>query len=699
MSDEYESVAELSVQPPTRATVNFFSTDPDRYVVSQLSVLGSEDLAHDVAARITEQSGEEITIAALRRLVAIEQVPESDIVTVTTTADDPQKAVAISQAYVELYIDGLATTDEDEVQKGELEQQIQALENELEAVNQRLVEAMRPYLPVGNDATPDPIPLPENVDPSGVSQRTLLEADLAQKKAALNDLDQQSRLRVNTEIISNASVPLEALPPGGNFLLAGGLAAGAIFGVVLAMMWARFSAKVLDELSAAEIIGAPVASELPHYRSLARNPLAAFQALPRSAVPTVDQLCVRAEALARIGEPLTVVVAGTMRSAGSTTLALAMAERFAAGGASVVVVDADVRDPRITALFNATADGGVPAVIANEGAFIDQRGRPAFTRTMDPAVSVLGLGPNRGSAALRRDTVPVVLEAARHKAEIVVVDGGPVLDLASTLQFAVLVDAVVLAVPLARQKADDLSNMARQLESVRAKLLPVLTSPSRRTAKGAVVGSDGAISVPGFGATAPAGMTSQPPAGAGAHQRVGGDPHGVPTYADYADAGMTQRQPAGAGPPHPPGGGQGGAHSAAGPLAPGAPPAQPPPGYDAQAGQPPPGYEAQVGQPPPGYEAQVGQPPPGYEAQVGQPPPGYDAQVGQPPPGYDAQVGQPPPGYSAQVGQPPPGYDAQAPPRHPGAHGAEPAVHVPNGGPGVLPPSAGALPPNGGPPG
>ena len=110
-----------------------------------------------------------------------------------------------------------------------------------------------------------------------------------------------------------------------------------------------------------------------------------------------------------------------------------------------------------------------------------------------------------------------------------VADGGPVLDLASTLQFAALVDAVVLAVPLARQKADDLTDMARQLESVQAKLLPVVTSPSRRSAKGEVVGSDGVIAMPGLsGTSSTVNVAGRQPAGA--HQRPGGP--GGPTYAD-----------------------------------------------------------------------------------------------------------------------------------------------------------------------
>jgi Mrp family chromosome partitioning ATPase/capsular polysaccharide biosynthesis protein len=506
-SNTFESKAVLNIQAPTRTSLNVFSSDPDRYVQSQLSVLESESLAADVAADVSARTTQPLTAADLRTIVEIEHLPETDVVEITTTTDDPKKAQFISQAYADLYVAGLATTETDQEQRQSLDKAISDLTNRLAGIDERIRLAMVDYLPRKGDATPDPIPPTDIIDPDAASQRVRIQAELIDLTAKRNDLDLQSRLKVNTEVIDNAPLPLEAKPVRGNFLLAGGLLAGAIFGVIVALLWARFSTKVLDEVSAGEILGAPVVSELPHYRSLSRNPLAAFQALPRGAVPTVDQLCVRAEALARIGEPLVVLVTGTMRSAGSTTLTLAMAERFAAGGASVVVIDGDVRDPRITALFNATADGGVPSVIANDGAITDHRGRSAFTRTMDPAVSVLGLGPNRGSAALRRDTVPAVLGAARRKAEIVVVDGGPVLDLASTLHFASVADAVVLAVPLARQKADALLDLARQLEPVSAKLLPVVTSPSRRSARGEVVGTDGTIVMPGPGSPPPYGSS------------------------------------------------------------------------------------------------------------------------------------------------------------------------------------------------
>ncbi len=494
VSDEYRSVAELFIQQPTQGTNGFQTVDPNRYVIGQLSVLESAVLVNDVA----NLNG--ISVADVRQAVTIEQQPDTDVVQIDAVYTNPDTARGIAQGYVDTYMDTLETdsTDQDELDR--LDQEIAILQNRLSVLNNRIQEAMSPYLNnLRRDPAP-PIPPAEVVDPAAVTEKALAEAELRDLLASKNKLKSDSRLRVNTKVIQNATLPNQPIPAGGQFLLAGGLFAGAMAGVVAALAWARFSTKVLDEDTASEILGAPVVSEFPHYRSLARQPLAAFQALPRSAVPVIDQLCVLAEAKARIDVPLAVVVVGTQRSAGSTTLALAMAERFASGGSSVVLVDADVRDPRITAIFNATGDGGVPSVVANDGALIDQRGRSVFTRTMDPEVSVLGLGANRGAASLRRDTVASVLEAARRKAQIVVIDGGPALDLASTLQLTALVDAVVLTLPLSRQKSDALADLSRQLGEVRDKLLPVVTSPARRAARGASVGTDGAIAMPGLAA-------------------------------------------------------------------------------------------------------------------------------------------------------------------------------------------------------
>ena len=97
-------------------------------------------------------------------------------------------------------------------------------------------------------------------------------------------------------------------------------------------------------------------------------------------------------------------------------------------------------------------------------------------------MKILGLGPKAGRQALRRSDVAWVLAGASQNANVIVVDGGALLDAASTVQLTREVDAVVLAIPMDHQEADELRVINEQLEGVRAgkRLLPVITHPGRR---------------------------------------------------------------------------------------------------------------------------------------------------------------------------------------------------------------------------
>ena len=483
---DYQSEAQVLVQPPTRRDAVFEETiNPDRYVLGQMAILRSQATAQSVAAAING-----FELANVTDSITIEQVPESNIVTVTGVAENQESAQILVKTYVETYRDSLADENADEQER--LEGEEVALQTELDSINTELKAAIRT---AGRGNT---IAAPEQADPGLSSQRDLVQGELARNQQAQDEL-QNASPRINTRIIQSASSPVRVTSPTG-IVLPAAVAAGLILGTVFALLMARFSNKVQDDRAAELILGVPVVGEFDHYRSLAREHLAAFQRLPDDAVPLVEQLCVRAEAKAQLNVPLTVAVVGTQRGAGATTLALAMAERFAGLGSSVVLVDADVRDPRVTELFHAGVDGGIPSVLANDGALVDQRGRSVFTRTMDPEVRVLGLGPNRAVASLRRDTVSSVLRAACHQGAVVVVDGGPVFDLASTVQLTQLVDAVVVAVPLQRQKADELTDLSRQLAPVEDKLLPVLTYPALRAAKEKSVRFEGESQEPFVGA-------------------------------------------------------------------------------------------------------------------------------------------------------------------------------------------------------
>ncbi|MGH1503951.1 MAG: hypothetical protein ACRBI6_10380 [Acidimicrobiales bacterium] len=468
-SNTYESVALLEVLPNDDTRV---SGTADRYVLSQVEELTSSSIAEDVAAQLSsaDQAGQ------VQRATTIEQTPETDIVVVRVRqTDDPERAQLIAQTIVATYIDRLEEA-ENSARAADIaayDAELEALDLQLDAANDAIQTAMQPFiLRVGEPNFS--VPPVDIVIPSAVSDRTLLTTEiqrLAQLKAALED--QESK--INTRIVQPATLPGAPIAEGDGLIRIAMFVALSLLGVTVALLWARFSTKVLDEVAVEEVLDVPVSTTLGRNRQLRQDPMVALTRLPQELIGAVDHLAVQAEALASINQPLRIAVVGSQRGAGTTTTALALAARFAAAEYSVVVVDADRRDPWVTDVFGADQHGGVPALLgAGEGS--DR----IFTRTSEPDVRVLGLGAE--GAALRRESVPSLVSAVSTAANVVIFDGGPLMDAAATVELCHNVDAIVLAVPEREQRTDVLVTVARQIAPVRERLLPVLTHPTRAEA-------------------------------------------------------------------------------------------------------------------------------------------------------------------------------------------------------------------------
>ncbi len=466
----YSSSAGFEVEQPTGVGTNPFA-DKDRYVAGQVAIMNSSTIRKTALEAINSsiEDGGEITLVELGESITITQRPETSIVIIESQHQNRELAILIAQKYAEAYEDSLSVVDKNIQSRIAAEDvRLAALEEELAEVNARIARSIR-----ADDSSL------EVANPAEASNRDDLQSQIAAVRNAQEELRTRSIREIQTVLFETPTDAVAKTTKSPATLFVAGLFGGAIIGLIIALGLARFSSKVLDEVSVGELLGTPLVLELRHYRSLSHEPAAAFKALPISAVPTIDQLCVRAEAKAQTSQ-LVVAVVGTQRGSGGTTLAMAMAQRFAANGSSVILVDGDVRDPYISSAFGATA-GGIPAVIANDGALADRDGRSFLTRTSNPRVAVLGLGGSKAASAFRRDTVAKVIEAARRKGQVIIIDGGPALESAATIQVLRLADAAVLATPTSRQKTGDLADIGRQLAPMRDKLIPVSTLPSKAT--------------------------------------------------------------------------------------------------------------------------------------------------------------------------------------------------------------------------
>ena len=501
-SSHYESEAILLVGPPSESRVQVsFTNDPDRYVLGQVSVLQSQSIAERVANTV----GNAETAQSVSQATTIAHEPKTDIVQIKVATEDPALSTKIADAYLDVYFllleDQVSETRQPEID--ELNKELDALQVQIAATDAAIATALQPYLPdaqAGAAGNYPPIPGIDQVAPELDSQRTALQAEFDQilaTRTQLTQLDLSAKLRITTKVVQRGSVPTEPTAESGRLLLVAGLIGGSFLGLVLCGLATRLSSTAVAEDEIARALGVPVFGQLPKSRVVARNRRAALEQVPAPIAAFVDGLAVQLEASAGVASSLTIAVVGVERASGSTTLALALANRLATNSSRVVVVDFDVRDSEITDLFAARSPG-IAALLADGRPDLDPpgTGRGArgaarrldpYTSTLVPGVQVVGVGNRETNPVPRRQDVPRLIDAASANAHVVVFDAGPLLETAATIHLANLVDAVVLALPVRRLSVRALGTVAAQLRGRRGDLFPVLvptTRPTRRPLAG-----------------------------------------------------------------------------------------------------------------------------------------------------------------------------------------------------------------------
>jgi capsular polysaccharide biosynthesis protein len=460
---EYQATSVVAIAPP-RAANQQNPTIEGGYIDSQVEILGSGALLQDVADAL------DLSFDEVQDAVAIDRRPGTDVVDVRATNLDPATAQAIANTLASEYLAG-----EDDGLNEVIQQRIDDKNDALDdarALNETATQDLADNVADWIRRNPTGVPVPDAIDPVSFGQITQSQADIDRLQGEISDLE-NSLVVANSTLIEQAALPVTAVADRSQLILIGGAIAGGMLGLVLASIWAMSSTVVLDPRGIEEVLTAPVVGEIPRMRALAANQALALERLPKSIVPVVDQLCIRAEALGRVDEPLTVVVVGARRHVGTSTIAMAMANRYAAVHSAVVLVDADARDRTISQLLDG-GRGGIPQLI--RGARWDEPGtrRRLLTPTNQEEVRVLGFG-NDTEIKLQRTAIRQILATAQPEAQVVVVDAGAAMGSAAAIQLCQMADAVVLATPLKKLDANLLDDIAAQISRDRAHVLPVIT--------------------------------------------------------------------------------------------------------------------------------------------------------------------------------------------------------------------------------
>ena len=468
----YESTAVILVRPSSSGNGITFTGDPDRYVDAEISIMGSLAIQQLVIDKLPTE-----TEASLADVVTFTQRANSDVVDIVASTRSPQRSQSIANAYAAAYVDSSEAVAQ---QASEPSPALTELNKSLLAVQDQIVtltEKVRDALPTG--ATD----LSQSTDTLSAAQRDIALLEYQRLLENKTRLENNAEVTVNSAIVNLAARP--GVPNGGasKLLIALGLVGGLGVGASAALLRARFSSEVIDPAQVEELLGRPLVVRIPKVRNLGFDTTLLASEPPRGIVESLERLCVSVQA-ATTGDCIRVAVTGTMHGVGASSIATSMAGRFARRGSPTILVDADQVDPWISEIFGITGGRGLLRLL-NPPTTRGSGGRAVSASSMSmgsnvPELRVLGIGEVDAEHPLQRGDIPRMMSLLSVPGTVSIIDAGPVLENAASLEIARSVDALVVLVAGAHQEAWQLSAIEQSLCDSHVAIFPVLTHARSR---------------------------------------------------------------------------------------------------------------------------------------------------------------------------------------------------------------------------
>ncbi|MBN8615198.1 MAG: polysaccharide biosynthesis tyrosine autokinase [Deltaproteobacteria bacterium] len=305
--------------------------------------------------------------------------------------------------------------------------------------------------------------------------------DLVLKRSAEADLTRMLRV-THVRVVDRALVPRSSVAPRVTLNLSAGILAGLLLGIVVALLAERSDRRIRN-LEDIEALGLAVLGLVPRIgAATATGPRRRRQTAQASAnkdlIAHHQPMSGVAENLRTIRTNLSFMGAdGGLRAfvitsasprEGKSTVAINLAITLAQSGKRILLVDTDLRRPRVHRAFGLTARRGVTTALVGEAKAMD-----VVLTTEVPGLDIVACGPipPNPSELLHTDAFRHFVEAVRDKYDHVMFDSPPLGAVTDAAILAAQLDGVIVVVKSQSTTREALRVTARQLNDVGARVL------------------------------------------------------------------------------------------------------------------------------------------------------------------------------------------------------------------------------------
>jgi capsular polysaccharide biosynthesis protein/cellulose biosynthesis protein BcsQ len=452
----YEASADLTVSRPV---IDDRFNSNEEYSRDQAALITSSVLVNRVAKELNITD-----VVALSAAVSAEVTPPSKV---TITAADTSAAMArdianqFANSYLALQEERSAAVTKQ--RSDSLKSRIKLLETQINTIN---------------NSMPNATPNAQAIYSAQLQSAQATQQDLQNQ---LNDLEVSTTGLTTSEVISPARLPKSQSGLPAPALMAAGFVGGLALGTFVAIVLAGGSRRVLDATQLQHILRTQVVADVPNSPEIAAvrysNTL-----IPTETAAPLDRLAARvlSHATDRTRSTRLVGIGGTERYAGSTTLTLAIAQRLALGGSSVLIVDLD---PRGALAKNARAKGEAatkPATRTRDAKASTPEDGSQITETVqiDTLISVATLAGDTAERH-RLQLTALIAELGEIDYDVVLMDLGCLPDSSVAVRVAQSVDSIVVAIPIERTRVATIRTLPSLLQDQWDLVLPVVTHTNK----------------------------------------------------------------------------------------------------------------------------------------------------------------------------------------------------------------------------
>lgn len=459
----YESEAQMLVELNTTDSVFQSSAAPtpqvmERAIATQIRVIEGEVVRARVAANLGLQT--------LPPAVDVTALGSTDVVALRVRSTDATSAQVLADAYIDAYINTRR------------EQGVESLSAATTELTNRVTD-----LQVQIDA------IAVEMQGASAAEQSLLAANQqslqAQQLAFRQRLDQlqvDSALSTGgATVVRSADLPSDPVEP--QPLRTATLAAviGLLIGLAAAVLADYLDDSMRTESDVALVTELPILAVVPIGDTHGAGPIALLD--PGGvAVESYRGLRTNLQFLA-VERPLKVLqVTSSLAGEGKTTTATNLAAVLAQAGHDVLLVDADLRRPRVHEVFGLAQDQGLTDVLLGNIGTADVGARVTDHLFVLPSGKV----PPNPSELLSSVRTSDAIRAFAGRFDYVVIDSAPILPVADSLALAQCADGVVVVAQAQRTPRRGLQETLGRLARVSAPVVGVLLNKadSSRSAYG-----------------------------------------------------------------------------------------------------------------------------------------------------------------------------------------------------------------------